>query len=56
MSTNPFNTAGVQLHVLVDGVPLLEQSAMLISNITVESQLFCLRFVKLNSWIPGRAC
>ena len=40
MSTNPFNTAGVQLHVLVDGVPLLEQSAMLISNITVESQLF----------------
>ena len=40
MSTNPFNTAGVQLHVFIDGVPLLPQSALLISNITVESQLF----------------
>ena len=40
MSTNPFNTAGVQLHVFIDGVPLLTQSALLISNITVESQLF----------------
>lgn len=40
MSTNPFSTAGVQLHLLVDGVPLLEQSAELISNITIESQLF----------------
>jgi hypothetical protein len=40
VSTNPFNTAGVQLHVFIDGVPLLPQSALLISNITVESQLF----------------
>ena len=39
MSTNPFATAGVELHVLVDDVPLLESNAMLVRNIIVESQL-----------------
>ena len=39
MSTNPFATAGVELHVLVDDVPMLESNAMLVRNIIVESQL-----------------
>ena len=39
MSTNPFATAGVELHVLVDDVPLLEANAMLVRNIIIESQL-----------------
>ncbi len=39
MSTNPFATSGVELHVLVDDVPLLESSATQVKSITVESQL-----------------
>ena len=39
MSTNPFMMAGVELHVLVDGIPLLETSASQVRNIIVESQL-----------------
>ena len=40
MSTNPFSTSGVQLHVFIDGVPLLAPDALLIRNITIESQIF----------------
>ncbi len=38
MSLNPFSTSGVQLHVVIDGVPLL--SPNLIRSITIESQIF----------------
>jgi hypothetical protein len=37
---NPFNSAGVELRVYVDEVPLLESSTARVRNITVESQFF----------------
>jgi hypothetical protein len=39
MSTNPFAMAGVELRVLVDDIPLLEDNATQLRQVTVESQL-----------------
>jgi hypothetical protein len=39
VSISPFSGPGVELHVLIDGIPLLETTATQIRHIRVESQL-----------------